>query len=65
MSPVRAGWYGWAIVAILLVAILGGLGCAHPPRCQVQGEQVQHVGSNSAGDYVQIRQFVELCRAAI
>ncbi len=59
------GWMGWAIVAILLVAILGSLGCAQPPRCAVQAEHVQHVGQNSAGDVVQVRSFIELCKAAI
>lgn len=66
MNPARVGWMGWAVIVVLLLALGVFLpGCAQPPRCQVQGEQVQHVGSNSAGDYVQIRQFVELCKAGI
>lgn len=63
---VRAGWLGWAVIVVLLLSLELFLpGCAQPPRCAIQAEQVQHVGQNSAGDVVQIRQFVELCRAAI
>lgn len=60
------GFGAWAVIAVLLIVILGGLsGCATTPRCAVQGEQVQRVGENSAGDYVQIRSFVELCKGTI
>lgn len=60
------GWAALLIVAILLAVITGAIsGCATPPRCTVQGEQVQRVGENSAGDYVQIRSFVELCKGTI
>lgn len=63
----RLGWATWAVIVVLLVSL--GLflpGCsAQQPRCTVQGENVQRVGESATGDYVQIRAFVELCRAGI
>ncbi len=56
------GWLPWLTLIVLVWALLG---CASPPRCSVQGEQLQVVGETSAGDVVQIRSFVELCKAAI
>lgn len=52
--------------ALIFAALVMLPGCAPAPqRCSVQGEQVQRVGENSAGDYVQIRSFIELCKAGI
>jgi len=54
----------WALVVVIVIATLSG--CAtQERRCAVAGEQVQRVGENSAGDYVQVRSFVEVCKAAI
>ena len=64
MQFIGIGFAVWAARAVLMIFLLAGCAPA-PQRCSVQGEQVQRVGENSAGDYVRVRSFIELCKAGI